>query len=122
MELKTLKRKWLEDRTQILEVDNKGLLLASCNTLFNADIWINKPVGEFFHLAASTFPYWDDWHKHNWVYQGLELQVEDYNGLVDVYLEKHATDSGSWLIFIMDHSDSYRKFQQVQTKRNLNQM
>ena len=122
MELSKIKNAWLESKTQALEVDDNGILLQTCNTLFNANSWIKRPVGDFFHLAASTFPYWKDWHEHNWVYQGLELHIGSYQGMVDVYLEKHPEHASRWLVFIIDHSDSYRKFQQVQTKRNLKQM
>jgi hypothetical protein len=122
MELRDIKNSWLDSKTQVLDVDDNGILLGSCNTLFNADSWISRPLGDFFHLAASTFPYWDDWHEHNWIYQGVELQIDTYNGLVDVYLEKHPKKMNHWLVFVIDHSDSYRKFQKIQTKRNLKQM
>ncbi|MEZ4685769.1 MAG: hypothetical protein R3B47_06805 [Bacteroidia bacterium] len=78
MELRKIKNDWLESKTQVLEVNDSGILLQSCNTLFNADSWIGRLVGDFFHLAASTFPYWKDWHEHNWVYQGL---LEPYRQL-----------------------------------------
>lgn len=122
MELHEIKMAWLEKRTQVLEVDEKGAFLQSCDTLFKTEQWKGEPLGSFFVLGGNTFPYWDEWEKHEWVYQGLELQIPGFHGLVDVHLEKHPQQDGRWMLFIIDHSISYRNFQEIQTKRNLSNM
>ncbi|MFK7968875.1 MAG: hypothetical protein AB8F95_00840 [Bacteroidia bacterium] len=119
MELLEIKKAFFDKRTQVLEVDKQGILIRTCNTLFDADTWLKQPVRNFFHFAGDTFPYWDEWEKENWVYTGLEVEIADFHGLVDVYLEKHPSNPDNWLLFIIDHTATYRKYQETQSERNL---
>jgi hypothetical protein len=115
-----LKNRLLNDLSQVVIFDKKGLILDSCHTLTNFKDLIGKNAFEVFLFLGSIQDSLDLLKPEapSQSYVGVEMNAHGLDGYYDFEVRLHPFYEDQYVWLIIDQTQIYEYFKEIQSERN----
>lgn len=107
--------------SQLILLDNRAMIISSCNSIFDTQELLQRPVTEWFPFLESIFPQiWAmDQAQSNIFFNKIETPIPELPGIYDFTFSKVILDQQELLLWsIYDYTDLYEDFRQFQQRKN----
>lgn len=109
-----IRNKYLYDKTQIIEINPSGTIVASDNNLFN----LMPQTSVFdFHPFFETLPFLFDKKNKEYTFTCIHLDFENLKKTVDVVLNT-GSETQNPILILYDFTEHYNNFQSISQEKN----
>jgi signal transduction histidine kinase len=107
--------------SQLILLNDQALIVSSCDSIFNTQLFKNNPVTNWFPFIESIFStIWPIINSQsNITFNKIQTPIPELPGLYDFTFSKKVIDNSEFILWsIYDFSDLYEDLKQFQQRKN----